>query len=180
VRSSLFLSCVLASFVVACSSTSSSGIDGGTSDSSSSGDTNTGGGDTATSGDTHTGGDTSTTTDTGSGGDTGPTDPTCAAAATNADCQKCCRDAHTDGYTAFADALVTCACKSGNCDTACGATVCAATPKNPDDTCNACLANVQKTGGACVDDIKAVCDDPSKPCYAFEQCIATSACNSKG
>lgn len=182
-RHHLIVACALSFVVVGCSSssdTTSTVTDSGTKADTNNSNTDTGSSttDSASGTDTQT-----TTTDSGSAGDTPPgdggTDPTCAAATTNKDCQACCRTAHMDGYNAFATALVTCACKAGNCDTDCKTTVCASSPTSPDATCNACLAKVQGTGGACVSDISAVCSDSTKPCYAFEQCIATSACNSK-
>lgn len=174
-RSTLFVTCVLFALGSACSSTSDAGTDGGTkTDTGSSSDTNVS--DTGSSPDSNKT-DTGSTTDTGTGGDTGPTDPTCAAKTTNKDCQTCCHDAHTDAYNAFVTALLACACKSGNCDTACGATACASPPKNPDTTCNACLLDIQ--GKACKSDIQAVCGTPSGACYPFQQCIITSGCNGK-
>jgi hypothetical protein len=179
VRTSLFLTCVIASLSFACSSSSSTGtVDGGTDTSSSGSDTNNGGTDTNGGSDTHGGSDTTSGTDTGSGGETGPTDPDCAAKTTNADCQKCCSTNHDTAYQAFVTTLHDCACAAGVCDTACGATFCAATPTNPDATCNTCLGTAQT--GACKSALDAACNTPSGACYPFAQCVSTSDCNTKG
>jgi hypothetical protein len=106
-----------------------------------------------------------------------PSDPTCAASASNNDCQMCCYTAHTDAYNAFADALSSCACKPGNCDTTCAATACASPPASADATCIACLKSVQT--GVCKSDIDAVCGKPSGACYPFARCVITSGCNTK-
>ena len=106
-----------------------------------------------------------------------PTDPSCAATGSNNDCQTCCYTAHTDAYNAFADALSSCACKPGNCDTDCAATACASPPAAADATCIACLKKVQT--GVCKSDIDAVCSSPTGACYPFARCVITSDCNSK-
>jgi hypothetical protein len=80
-----------------------------------------------------------------SGGMVDP-DMACGAEATGMACQACCRTNHMAAYTAFANALLTCACKAGNCMTECAATACAATPAAPSAACNTCLNTVQGTG----------------------------------
>ncbi|GAC1546277.1 MAG: hypothetical protein NVS3B10_10250 [Polyangiales bacterium] len=188
----ILTSCLLAAFVVACSSSSDTG--GTTGDTGTArGDTGGGGGsDTGSSG-SDTGGvktdtgsssidtgssgtDTgSSGTDTGGSGGDGGTDPTCGATTTQTDCQKCCHDAHVDGYNAFVSALLTCACKPGNCDTACAATVCASTPTSPDAACKTCLGTIQS--GACKTDLATACG-PGGPCAPFNDCIQ-SECKGK-
>ena len=132
------------------------------------GGSDTGGGTT----DTGTGGgDTGTKTDTGKP----PTgDSACGAAASNSECQKCCSTNHDASYKEFVNTLLTCGCKAGNCDTACKATACAATPASPDAGCTKCLNDIQLTG--CKADLSACA---SAGCADFFTCISDQACNDK-
>lgn len=179
----ILTSCLLVA-LVACSS-SSGGGGGTTGDSGPGGDTSTGGTDTGSAGTdtgstgTDTGGgkidtgssstDTgSSSTDTGSSGGDGGGDLACNAAADQKACQQCCHDNHVDAYKAFVSALLTCACKAGNCDTVCSATICAATPSSPDAPCTKCLNDIQ--GTSCKADLATACG-PGGPCAPFNDCI---------
>jgi hypothetical protein len=85
------------------------------------------------------------------------------------------------GYLTFVNALLTCGCGTtaapGPCESACAATVCAATPAAPDSTCLACLdgpAQVAADGGpgSCEPAISSACKaDPN--CVAWEMCVGT-------
>ncbi len=176
------LTILFAFALAACSS--SSGDSTSTTDTGTVKDTGTSGGDTGTPpSDTGTSPtDTGTakdgaSADTGGGGD----DTTCAAATSQADCQKCCRTNHDAAYTAFADTLVKCACDAATAGTcggtsgACAATVCAATPKSPDTACNTCLGDIQSAG--CKTALTTACTG-SGPCAPFEGCI-TAQCAGK-
>jgi hypothetical protein len=189
-RSTFIFACI-SSLIVGCATATDDGAPTATHDSGVHG-ADTRGGFDAGSGDDAS---SATTTDAGSefdsssppddtatlGDDTGTSDalsdPACAASTSNNDCEMCCYTAHTDAYNAFADALSSCACKPGNCDTACGATACASPPSSADPTCLSCLKSVQT--GACKADVDAVCAKPSGACYPFARCVITSGCNSK-
>ena len=190
-RSTLFFACALAALSACAMAADDGPSSGATHDSGTHGgadtrvaaDSGSAGDDTATSSsDTAAGDDSSISIDSGTSIDDAgpvdaPTDPSCAGATSNNDCQTCCYTAHTDAYNAFADALTSCACKPGNCDTSCAATACASPPAASDATCITCLKSVQT--GACKSDIDAVCASPTGACYPFARCVITSDCNSK-
>jgi hypothetical protein len=113
--------------------------------------------------------------DTDSGNTTDP-DTMCAAMATKNDCGMCCIAAHKAGYDVFQKTLLDCTCKGTGadggapCATDCATTICAATPKNADATCNACLQASINSGGACQGSVAATCQaDPG--CLAEQKCI---------
>ena len=144
---------------------------------SSSDDTGTTGADTGVKKDTGVATDSGSPVDTGAAKDTGtpPTgDEACGAETTNNKCQACCATNHKTAYDAFATALLTCACKAGNCATDCATTACAATPAAADAKCTTCLNTIQ--GTACKADLTACA---GAACKDFFSCIADQACNDK-
>ena len=171
-RSALFfgLSSVvaLAGFVGACSSTTTT-VDNGTPEGGTSPEASTGKDSAAK--------DSSTTTDTDSS--TTPTgDEACAAEATKSACGSCCVTNHAAGAKVIQDSVLACACDgtgtdagTAACKTECAATVCAATPMNPDATCNTCLQASIAQGGACQ---KAASDagTANADCVAEQKCVA--------
>ena len=175
VKSSTILKFALSSLIglslAACSSSSGGGGSddgGGTADTggvktdTAGGGTDTAGGGTDTAGGTDAPKtDTKTGTDTGGGGD-----DACGAEASQSKCQSCCAANHMDSYKAFATALLTCACKAGNCDTDCKDTACAATPATPSAACTTCLGKVQS--GACKADLDAC---KAAACAPFFDCV---------
>jgi hypothetical protein len=142
--------------------------------------------DSAASGDSGTA-DTSTTQDTGvidtGVADTGSGNPddTCTAMSTATACQQCCAGNHTTGQMTSQTAGVACACHdtgvdggtdggAGPCAEACAATLCAATPANPDATCTSCLnAQISTAGGACASYVAG-------QCQAVPDCVAEQTC----
>ncbi|HEY8076889.1 MAG TPA: hypothetical protein VIF62_22335 [Labilithrix sp.] len=75
---------------------------------------------------------------------------------------------HTTGETTYDTAALGCYCKSANCKTQCGATLCAASPAAPDTACNTCLDNVDASMG-CDSAISSACGaDPD--CVDFVTC----------
>lgn len=120
--------------------------------------------------------DSSTTTeDTGTG--TGTGDTACGAETTLQGCGTCCVTNHAAGYKTFQGSLLPCACMGTGadggapCATECGTTICAATPKNPDATCNACLQASIGSGGACQEKLTTDCS-ADKDCVAEQTCVA--------
>lgn len=90
-------------------------------------------------------------------------------------CTSCCVNAHMDGAGAYLFAVSECVCVDARCQRECGATFCAADPKDPDAACNACItANT----GPCSAQIKTSCTaDPD--CVAFDKCMGESGCTTK-
>ena len=116
-----------------------------------------------------------TTEDTGTGTTTG--DTACGAETTLQACGTCCITNHKSGYTVFQASLLACACMGTGadggapCATECGATICAATPKNPDATCSTCLQTSIGAGGACQEQLTTDCT-ADKDCLAEQTCVA--------
>jgi hypothetical protein len=115
--------------------------------------------------------DSSTTTPTG--------DDACGAEATLQGCGSCCVQNHQAGYKVFQDSVLACVCKGtgadggvGPCATECAATICAATPKNPDAACNTCLQSSIGADGACTAKVSSDCQ-ASTECLAEQKCIGT-------
>jgi hypothetical protein len=167
------LTCLIGASLAACSSSSSDGgsTDGGKDTATGGGDTAGGGTDTAGGGtDTAGGSDTKVTTDSkpppGDGGGGG--DDACGAETTNNKCQSCCATNHMDAYNAFATALLTCACKDGNCKTQCETEACASPPAAATATCTKCLGDIQ--AGACKADLDAC---KAAACAPFIDCAQT-------
>jgi hypothetical protein len=98
-----------------------------------------------------------------------------------ATCSNCCADAHATGVEDLNVAYVACACSGAGtpdgeppCAKACGSTVCAATPTNPDDTCAACLEEVvADQSGACYNAVVEACNG-SPECVAWQNCLSES------
>ena len=157
----------LAGLVVACSSTTT--VTGT--------DTPTPEGGTKETG-TTTPKDSGTTTEEDTGTGTGTGDTACGKEATLQECGTCCITNHKSGYTVFQNSLLGCACKGTGadagapCATDCASTICAATPKQPDATCNTCLQGSVAMGGACQ---QQVSDD----CTADTDCVAQQKCVSQ-
>ena len=157
----------LAGFVGACSSTTTT-VDNTTSEAGT-------GSETSTGKDAASSKDSSTTTDTDSS--TTPTgDEACAAETTKAACGQCCVTNHAAGAKVIQDSVLACACMGTGtdggtpaCMTECASTICAATPMNPDATCNTCLQASIAQGGACQ---KAASD----ACTANADCVAEQKC----
>jgi len=113
--------------------------------------------------------------------DTGVTpmgDEACAAATSKSACGQCCITNHTAGAKVIQDSVVACACMGTGADggapvcmTECAATVCAATPMNPDATCTACLQMSIAQGGGCQAAASAACM-ANTDCKAEQMCIA--------
>ena len=121
-----------------------------------------------------TGKDSSTTTeDTGTG--TTTDDTACGKETTLQACGTCCIGNHKSGYTIFQSSLIACACKGTGadggapCSTDCASTICAATPKSADATCNTCLQGSISTGGACQAQL-------TTDCTADADCVAEQSC----
>lgn len=90
-------------------------------------------------------------------------------------CTSCCVNAHMDGAGAYLFAVSECVCVDARCQRECGATFCAAEPKDPDAACNACItANT----GPCTAQIKASCT-AEPDCVAFDTCMGESGCTTK-
>ena len=155
----------LAGFVVACSSTTTvTGTDTPTPEAG-----------TKETGTTAKDSSTTTTEDTGTGTPTG--DEACGAETTLQACGTCCVTNHKTGYTVFQDSLLGCACKGTGsdggtpCATECATTICAASPKNPDATCNTCLQASIGAGGACQEQVTTDCSG-NPDCLAEQTCVA--------
>jgi hypothetical protein len=111
--------------------------------------------------------------------DTGTTtgDTACGKETTLQACGTCCIANHKSGYTIFQNSLLACACKGTGadggapCSTDCAATICAATPKNADTTCNTCLQTSIGNGGACQEQLTTDCA-PDADCVAEQTCVA--------
>ena len=170
-RSALFfgLSSVvaLAGFAGACSSTTTT-VDNGTPEGGTSSEAG-GGKDSAAK-------DSSSTTDTDSS-TTPMGDEACAAETTKTACGSCCVTNHAAGAKVIQDSVLACACMGTGtdagtpaCMTECAATVCAATPANPDATCNTCLQASIAQGGKCQQAASDACT-ASTDCLAEQTCI---------
>lgn len=85
-------------------------------------------------------------------------------------CTDCCISENQAGAKVYIEALVACACKADVCATECESTYCAATPKNPDATCNACLD--EKLQASCEEELGTKCT-ASKDCMSFNSCMNT-------
>jgi hypothetical protein len=167
--SGLFSVTALVGAVAACSSTTitstgggnDGGSEGGVSSLLDGGKSGSDGGKTDTD---------SGTTDTDSGA---TADEACAAEATLDACGKCCTTNHSAGYQVFANAIIKCACEGptaggpGACATECAATLCAATPKQPDQACLACANASVQTNGACQPPVVAACN-ANADCVDFQ------------
>ncbi len=154
----------------ACSSSSSSGDTSGT-------DAGSDGSATSDSGGGH---DSGSVTDSGGGNP----DDTCTAMATAKACQTCCAGNHTTGAATLTKTVIACACNgvgetgdagasadggSGPCAADCAATLCAATPQQPDVTCQKCSQESVSAGGACASYL-------STQCTADPDCVAEQTC----
>jgi hypothetical protein len=155
----------LAGLVVACSSTTTvTGTDTPTPEAGAAKDGSTTAKDSST-----------TTEDTGTG--TGTGDTACGAETTLQACGTCCITNHQAGYKTFQASLLACACTGTGadggapCSTECGATICAATPKNPDAACSACLQASIGAGGGCQEKLTTDCT-ADKDCLAEQTCVA--------
>ena len=117
--------------------------------------------------------DSGATEDTGTG--TTTDDTACGKETTLQACGTCCVANHKSGYTTFQSSLFACACKGTGadggapCATDCASTICAATPKNADATCNTCLQASISTGGACQEQL-------TTDCTADADCVAEQSC----
>lgn len=155
----------LAGLVVACSSTTTvTSTDPGTDAS------------TKETGTTGTPKDSGITTAPDDAGTTGDPDTACGAEATLQACGTCCVTAHKAGYTVFQDSILACACKGTGadggapCATECAATICAATPANPDTACNTCLQGSIGMGGGCQQQVSTDCTG-NADCVAEQKCV---------
>jgi hypothetical protein len=170
------LACLItAAALVGCSSSTNGSTDGttdagGTGKDSGSSTTKDGGSsgnkDSGTTGDTDA--------DIGGGNDdAGNPDDQCAQAGSKQACNTCCAQGHQAGYQTYVQALLTCACKPGNCDTECSATACQNPPKQPDTACNTCINGVTApdAGAGCLNDLKTACT-------ADQDCVALIKCAS--
>lgn len=122
--------------------------------------------------------DTSTPVEVDSGNTTDP-DDACKAEATQEACGQCCVTNHQSGSKVFQDSLLACACKGtgadggvGACATECAATVCAATPANPDQACTTCLQGSLGQNGACNNAVASACT-ANADCVDQQKCVAT-------
>ena len=101
----------------------------------------------------------------------------CGAEATQTACVTCCSNKHEDGAGVYFVALIDCVCLPENCAKDCGTTLCdLENMKNPDATCNACMAG---KNAACAASAKTSCT-PDPGCVAFDACVGQSACTAKG
>lgn len=128
---------------------------------------------------------------TSSSGSTGNPDDECATK-TASECTDCCAGNHQAGAQTLTKAVIECGCEGkgataadggagdagaeGPCATECATTLCAATPKQPDATCNTCIEKSIGQGGACAKYASDTClaDDD---CKAAQECLA--ACPTK-
>lgn len=109
--------------------------------------------------------------------DSAPADPDEACYSQSAsDCNNCCADNHTDGYDVYMGSIINCACKGTGasdskpaCATECEATLCAATPANPDKACNDCLDAALAKTGTCIGALQTDCTG-SDACMSLISC----------
>ena len=59
----------------------------------------------------------------------------------------CCATISPKGYKAYQAAVIACVCQDDVCKTECKSTLCATTPKNPDQACGTCFQGAQQTCG---------------------------------
>jgi hypothetical protein len=99
----------------------------------------------------------------------------CSSETSRDNCIQCCSTAHQTGSDTFYGTLIQCLCTTA-CVSECSASLCDQNnPTQPDATCNACI---QSNGSSCQNDVSTACSaDPD--CVAFNQCLQTSACNTK-
>ena len=163
-RTTTLAACFIAAALTACSSSDSTTTttDAGTGTGTDSGVVKDSGG--STSNDTGAG-----TADTGSTVDAGSPDEQCAA--DKKTCQSCCQSGHSAGFQVYLQALLTCGCKAGVCDTACKTTACASPPAQPDNACISCLQ-----GTLSPDAGKSCAGDVTKACVADTDCKALNDC----
>lgn len=130
--------------------------------------------------------DTTTKKDAGKGDDddtAGDDDDTaakpkvsdCKKKALQGDCVSCCQEIEPDGAKVYSAELIKCICLEDNCKTDCKATLCAASPKNPDTACNSCAGTAQQT---CGEPVLTACDADAK-CKVFNACLNTATCGTK-
>jgi hypothetical protein len=101
--------------------------------------------------------------------------PPCSGEASSQSCVGCCASAHQSGAALFNSTLLKCLCLTDNCSADCKDTYCAATPKNPDNACNAC---VDKQRDNCAKTVEDACT-PDEDCKAFNQCLTDAECSKK-
>lgn len=97
--------------------------------------------------------------------------PTCADEATQQACGQCCAGEHQQGAGVYMQVLTQCVCEADNCATECEATLCAATPKEPDTTCVQCANEKQQNCGKALGQTCGA----DKDCMAFNQCLQQCA-----
>lgn len=106
-------------------------------------------------------------------------DDACGGSSSLEACVTCCGTNHKAGETAQLQMILACVCQgtgakdagaNAPCAAACGATICASTPKNPDAACNSCLQAAVAQGGACYDGV-------SQACLANKDCSDYNTCN---
>ena len=101
----------------------------------------------------------------------------CGSETTQTACVTCCSNKHEDGAGVYFVALIDCVCLAENCAKDCATTLCNLdNMKNPDATCNACMAG---KNAACAAVAKTACT-PDPGCVAFDTCVGESACTAKG
>lgn len=123
---------------------------------------------------------------TSSSGSTSNPDDECATKSAD-ECLDCCSANHQAGAQTLTKAVIECGCEGtgatagdggagdggagGPCATECATTLCAATPKQPDATCNTCLEKAIGQNGACAKHASDAClaDDD---CKAAQDCLA--------
>lgn len=129
--------------------------------------------------------DGATTSSSSSGGDDAGEEPAgddkCGAEADFDGCATCCAQNYQKGTSVLLQAAIACGCTgtgsktdagqgSGPCSADCAATICAATPKNPDAKCNTCLNSILDQGGACYDSVAEICTK-NADCAAQQGCL---------
>lgn len=122
-------------------------------------------------------GSTSTGGSSGSSGSSGdaPSAPECSDTTDQQSCVQCCADGHQKGAQVYMGALLKCLCEASACATECKTTICAASPKNPDSTCETCMNSKSQDCGSA---IETACT-ASTECLDFNQCATDADCGTK-
>jgi hypothetical protein len=131
-------------------------------------------------------------TSSSGGVDAGEEEPTgddaCGAEADLNGCVSCCAKAYQKGATFLLTSVIACGCQgtgskvdagagSGPCAADCAATICAASAKNADQKCGACLDKIVAQGGSCYDSVATACQK-NADCTANQGCLQAQ-CASK-
>jgi hypothetical protein len=109
--------------------------------------------------------------------DAGTIAPSCEDATTEDACVSCCVRVQSKGAKTYQGLLQACVCRPEHCEEACGPTVCATEPANPDDACMECIT-AKQVGSTCQPEVMESCAEDAD-CTAFFDCRADSQCADK-